>query len=111
MAIACIQNENLGKGKETDLLSISFSSTDYVGHAFGIRSVEVEDTYLRLDKDIESLLNYLDKELGKDTYMVFLTADHGAAEVPNYLNDLKMPAGIINESRINQELKNHMRCT
>ena len=84
-AKAAIENENLGKGSYTDFLAISFSSTDYIGHKFGPQSIEIEDTYLRLDKDIEKLINYLDTKVGKSNYTLFLTADHGAVHVPAYL--------------------------
>jgi predicted AlkP superfamily pyrophosphatase or phosphodiesterase len=107
LALACIKNESLGKDTETDLLTLSFSSPDYVGHSFGIRSVEIEDVYLRLDKDLGKLLNYLDKEVGKGNYTVFLTADHGAAEVPDFLADAKIPAGLISEKEIIKQVKKH----
>ena len=84
--------ENLGKTEYTDFLALSFSSTDYVGHKFGPQSVEIEDTYLRIDKDLEDLLNFLDTNVGKNKYTVFLTADHGAVNVPAYLQSLKIPA-------------------
>lgn len=88
-----IIKENLGKGKYTDFLAISYSSTDYVGHQFGVASKEVEDTYIRLDKDLASLLKFLDTQVGKDNYTVFLTADHAAVQVPSYLQSLKIPGG------------------
>lgn len=88
-----ILSENLGKGKYTDFLTISFSSTDYIGHQFGVDSKEVEDTYLRLDKDIARLLKILDKEVGKGNYTLFLTADHAAVQVPSFMKSLKIPAG------------------
>ena len=84
--------ENLGKSEHTDFLTISFSSTDYVGHKFGPQSIEIEDTYLRLDRDLKDLLSFLDKEVGTDNYTVFLTADHGVVNVPAYLQSLKIPA-------------------
>jgi len=82
-AIAAIKNEAMGVDNITDFLTVSYSSTDYVGHQFGVNSVEVEDTYIRLDKDLEKLFSYLDKEVGEGKYTVFLTADHGAVNVPN----------------------------
>lgn len=109
LAIACLKGENLGKDQITDLLAISFSSTDYVGHAYGPRSVEVEDTYLRLDKDLEELLNVLDNEVGKNEYLCFLTADHGACDVPNHLMSVKIPAGYANAKAIESELKAALR--
>ena len=72
-----IESENLGKDNITDFLAISFSSTDYVGGIFlGPRSIELQDTYLRLDETIADFLAYLDKTVGKGNYLVFLTADH-----------------------------------
>lgn len=92
MAKATIDGELLGKDEWTDFLAVSFSSTDIVGHAMGPNSVEVEDVYIRLDKNIEDILNKLDKEIGKGEYLVFLTADHAVADVPQYLKDLRIPA-------------------
>ncbi|TVZ57025.1 type I phosphodiesterase/nucleotide pyrophosphatase [Lutibacter sp. Hel_I_33_5] len=91
-AKAAILGENLGKNKATDFLSISFSSTDYVGHRFGVDAVETEDTYLRLDKDLADLFSFLDTQVGKENYTIFLTSDHGAARAPSYLQSLKIPA-------------------
>ncbi len=109
MAIACLKAEKMGKGGVTDLLCISFSTPDIIAHAFGPRSIEVEDIYLRLDKDIEEILNALDAEVGKGNYTVFLTADHGGADVPNHLTDNKIPAGFAYESVIRQETKKFMQ--
>lgn len=92
MAKATIDGEEMGKDEWTDFLTVSFSSPDIVGHAMGPNSVEIEDLYIRLDKNIEDLLNKLDKEVGKGQYLVFLTADHAVADVPQYLKDLKLPA-------------------
>ncbi|WP_435263705.1 alkaline phosphatase PafA [Tenacibaculum sp. nBUS_03] len=94
-AKAAIIGENLGKSNYTDFLTVSYSSTDYVGHQFGVASKEIEDTYLRLDKDLASLFKFLDTEVGKGNYTLFLTADHAATEVPSYLKSVKIPAGYI----------------
>jgi predicted AlkP superfamily pyrophosphatase or phosphodiesterase len=93
-ALSALRSEQLGKGTHTDFLAISFSSPDYAGHAFGPHSVELEDIYLRFDKEIEDLLNNLDSEVGKNNYVVFLTADHGVADIPAYLKKNKVPAGV-----------------
>ncbi|GAA3564970.1 alkaline phosphatase PafA [Snuella lapsa] len=98
-AIAAISGEALGEDDITDVLAVSFSCTDYVGHNFGVNSKEVEDTYIRLDKDLERLFNNLDKNVGKNNYTVFLTADHGAVDVPAYLQSVKIPAGYLNNSK------------
>lgn len=105
LAIECLKSESLGKDEFADILCISFSSTDIIGHAVGIRAVEIEDAYLRLDKDLEELLNALDAEVGKDNYTLFLTADHGGADVPNYLKDMKIPAGLAKPTIIEFDLK------
>lgn len=81
-----IQNEDLGKDAITDFLTISCSSTDYVGHQYGPNSIEIEDTYLRLDKDLEELFNYLDKTIGNGNYLFFISADHGVANAPEFLS-------------------------
>ena len=104
-AISAIKNEKLGDDSVTDMLTISFSSTDYIGHQFGPTSVEVEDTYLRLDKDIETFLNFLDKEVGKDKYLMFLTADHGASDNVNYMKSKNISAGFYDEKEIEKKLK------
>ena len=88
-----IRNEKLGTGAETDMLCISLSSTDYIGHRFGPNSLEQEDTYIRLDKDIAEFLNFLDNSLGKNNYLLFLSADHGSPQIANYLKEKKYDAG------------------
>jgi predicted AlkP superfamily pyrophosphatase or phosphodiesterase len=94
-AIAALKGEGLGKNTVTDFFTISFSSTDLVGHSMGPNSVEIEDTYLRLDKNIENILAKLDEEVGKGNYLVFLTADHAVVEVPQSLKDSKIPGGYL----------------
>ncbi|HTN20572.1 MAG TPA: alkaline phosphatase PafA [Pelobium sp.] len=88
-----IKNEQMGKGANTDFLAVSFSSTDYVGHKYGVNAIETEDVYLRMDKNLEDLFNTLDATVGKGQYTVFLSADHGAAHNPVFLTDHKVPAG------------------
>lgn len=103
-AIAAIEGEQLGKDDITDVLTVSFSSTDYVGHNFGVNAKETEDTYLRLDKDLERLFNELDAKVGKGNYTVFLTADHGAPYVPAFLNSQKIPGGLLNFNDVKTDL-------
>lgn len=104
-AIEAIKGEDLGKDNITDVLTVSFSSTDYVGHKFGVNSKEIEDTYIRLDKDLERFFNVLDTEIGKGSYTVFLTADHGAVEVPSYLQSAKIPSGYLNNNERKEKFK------
>ena len=94
-ALAAIENEKLGMGNYTDFLTVSFSSPDYAGHAFGPNSIEVEDIYLKLDQNIAEILSKLDAKLGKNNYLVFLSADHGVADVPGFWKQNKMPAGVL----------------
>lgn len=103
-AKAAIESEKLGKGAVTDFLAVSISSTDYVGHSFGPNSIEIEDTYLRLDKDIESFLIYLDTKVGKGNYTLFLSADHGVAHVPAFLAEHKIPGGTFEDADILKDL-------
>lgn len=105
LAIECIKKEELGKDNFIDLFCISFSSTDIISHSYGPRSMEVEDTYLRLDKDLEEILNTLDKEVGKGNYSVFLTADHGGADVSSHLIDKKIPAGYMDAKELAKSIK------
>lgn len=99
-----IENENLGKDDVTDFLTLSFSSTDYVGHILGPRSIELQDTYLRLDESIAEFLIYLDKTVGKDNYLLFLTADHAGAENVTYLKDNKYDVDNINTKKFEKDL-------
>ena len=97
LAFEVIKNEQLGKDDITDLLTISFSSPDYIGHQFGPYSVEIQDTYLRLDKEIAELLTFLEKQVGENEFMVFLTADHGVVDIPQHAIDNQLPGGYFEE--------------
>jgi predicted AlkP superfamily pyrophosphatase or phosphodiesterase len=110
-AKAAIESEQLGKGEVTDFLALSCSSTDYIGHKMGVNAVEVEDTYLRLDRDLASFLACLDKQVGKGNYTVFLSADHGAAHNPNFLTDHKVPAGFWDGARVQKDLNTFLEQT
>jgi len=87
-----VEGYQLGSGPVTDFLTINCASTDYVGHIFGPNSIEVEDTYLRLDQDLGKFFAYLDARLGKGQYTVFLTADHGAAHAIGFMQQHEIPA-------------------
>lgn len=104
MAKAAIENEELGKDDITDFLAVSFSSTDYVGHRFGVNAIETEDTYLRLDADLAEFFTFLDNEIGEGNYTVFLTADHAAAHNATFLSDHNIPAGIWPSGELLKEL-------
>lgn len=100
-----IEKEALGKDEVTDFLAVSFSSTDYVGHILGPRSIELQDTYLRLDETIADFLNYLDKTVGKGNYLLFLTADHAGAENTQFLKDNKYNVTNVEPKDITKGLK------
>jgi hypothetical protein len=89
--MAAIESESMGVDNITDFIAISLSSPDYIGHAFGPNSIEVEDTYIKLDQQIASFFDYLDKKIGKGKYTFFMTADHAVAHVPAFMNQHKMP--------------------
>ncbi|WP_296622284.1 alkaline phosphatase PafA [Marivirga sp.] len=92
LAISTMEGEEMGQDDITDFLALSFSSTDYIGHGFGPRSVEVQDTYIKLDQEIARLFKHLDEKVGEGNYLIFVTSDHGCGEVPEYLQTNKIPA-------------------
>jgi predicted AlkP superfamily pyrophosphatase or phosphodiesterase len=105
LAIETIKSENLGKNAASDFLAVSFSSPDYIGHYFGPNSVEQEDNYIRLDKDLAELIAYIETQVGKNNALIFLTADHAAPEVPAYLSSINIPSGYVDENKIAKKLK------
>lgn len=105
MALEALKNEKLGKGKSTDFLAVSFSTPDYVGHGFGPNSVEEEDIYLRLDRDLAELLNAFDAQVGKGNYLLFLSADHGVMDVTDLWKKNRLPAGRLNIGQVNTAVK------
>ncbi len=92
-AIATILNEKLGQDNNTDFLSVIFSATKNIDDLYGNKSVELEDTYLRLDKDIAHLVDFINQQVGKKNVLIILTSDHGVSENPEYLKSIKIPAG------------------
>ena len=96
-------NEQLGADEVTDYLSVSFSSTDYVGHVFGPSSLEAEDNILRLDRAIGELLSFVDAKVGLENALVVLSADHGGPDTPGYLNSLGIPAGYVDPESWDRE--------
>jgi arylsulfatase A-like enzyme len=92
----------------TDFLAVSFSSTDILGHETTAQSVELEDMYIRLDETLALLLNYLDEKVGKGSYTIFLTSDHGVAENPQYLRDQKNHGGYFSHNKLKAELNQYL---
>tara|TARA_R110002012_G_scaffold318227_1_gene536143 strand:- start:84401 stop:86086 length:1686 start_codon:yes stop_codon:yes gene_type:complete len=110
-AIASLDGEGLGVDAITDFLAVSYSSTDYVGHKYGVNSKEVQDSYVRLDQDIERLLRTLDVKVGKGEYTVFLTADHAAVHVPAFLKDAKIPGGYTDSKATKERFSEFLKYT
>ncbi|ANH83972.1 nucleotide pyrophosphatase [Niabella ginsenosidivorans] len=108
-AKAAVDGYQLGTGAFTDFLTINCASTDYVGHKYGPNSMEVEDVYLRLDKDLETFFNYLDQKVGKGQYLVFLTADHGAAHAIGFMQAHKIPADFFESGKVGKALNEMLK--
>ncbi|MEC8802516.1 MAG: alkaline phosphatase family protein, partial [Bacteroidota bacterium] len=90
-ALAAIDGAELGQDDVTDLLALSFSATDYVGHRVGPHAQETMDMYLRLDLELKRLFDALDEKVGRGQWTAFLSADHGGANVPSHAASMGMP--------------------
>ncbi|MEX0721516.1 MAG: alkaline phosphatase PafA [Balneolaceae bacterium] len=108
LAIATMEGAKLGRNSTTDILAIGFSAVDAVGHFFGPASKELQDTFLRLDRNIAQLLKYVDQEHGKENVLIFLTSDHGVAHVPDYVTSQKIPGGHFDISENMNALSEHL---
>ena len=109
IAQLAVENEQLGADNITDFLAISLSTPDMLGHKFGVNSAKIEDCYLRLDKDLGDFLKFLDEKIGKNNYLLFLTADHACAHNAQFLKDNKMNAGIFNDNLILKNLNEKLQ--
>ena len=98
-----IENEDVGSDATTDYLAVSFSSTDYVGHIFGISSLEAEDNLLRLDRALAVLLSFVDKQVGLENTLVILAGDHGGPEAPGLLNQYGIEAEYVDPGAWDKE--------
>lgn len=110
-ARAAIEGERLGMGSETDMLTVSCSSTDILGHRVGTHAVEMEDMYLRLDRQLADFLTFLDGKIGRGEYLVFLSADHGGANNVRYLRDRRIPSGYWPEDSVAASLNKALEAT
>ncbi|WP_245586821.1 alkaline phosphatase PafA [Sediminibacterium salmoneum] len=110
MAKAAVLAEELGKDAITDMLAVSFSSPDYVGHSFGPNSWEVVDNYIKLDEELGKFFEFLDATVGKGKYTAFLSADHAVAHVPGFMKENKLPGGTLDDKaamdEMNKAIKN-----
>ena len=111
MAIAALHGEKLGKGKYTDMLCVSYSQTDIIGHEWGTRGSHTDEAYLQLDKDVARLLRALDAQVGSGNYIVFLTADHGAAHNWRYQREHNLPGGPFYGGDFQKALNDHLAKT
>jgi len=107
-AKAALVGEQLGADNITDFLAISFSSPDYIGHSYGPNSIESEDAFLRLDKELGSFLDFLDSKVGKGQYTVFLSADHGVIQTPEFLIENKLPGGRVFMTTVTNNLNKEL---
>lgn len=112
MAEAAIRNEQLGKGDATDMLCVSISSTDAISHQTGTwfsKGKENEEVFLTLDRDMKAFFDFLDAQVGKDGYLLFLTADHGGSHNPNTLNEHKLPGGGVDFGEVKRTLNEQLK--
>ncbi len=96
LAIAAIVNEELGQRGVSDMIHIGFNATKYLADKYSTWSLEIQDTYLRLDQDIAHLLGFLDDQLGLENVVVYLTAENAVADDPRYLEESRIPSGFFN---------------
>jgi len=97
-AISAIVEKELGKNGVTDWINISFDAGKYLAGRYSTWSMETEDLYLRLDKDIAHLLEFLDSYIGLENVLIYLTADQAVADDPAYLAETKIPSGYFNSN-------------
>lgn len=108
MAIAALDGEQLGQGGETDMLCVSFSQTDVIGHQWSTRGEHTDEAYMELDKDIAKLLKALDEKVGRGNYLLFLTADHGAAHNWKFMEDHGLNGGKWQSGQIRKDLEKYI---
>jgi arylsulfatase A-like enzyme len=108
MAIAALNGEELGEGDETDMLCVSYSQTDVIGHKWGTRGEHTDEAYLELDKDLARLFAALDEQVGRGNYLAFLTADHAAAHNYQFMQDHKLAAGKWSSGDVREELEKYV---
>ena len=108
-AATLLEERRLGEDADPDLMAISLSGTDYIGHAFGPDSLEMRDNLVRLDRALASFFSLLDEAVGPDNYAVFLTSDHGVVPIPEYQAKRGLPAGRLGMENISREVNLGLR--
>ena len=111
MAIAALRGERLGCRETTDMLCVSYSETDIIGHEWGTRGEHTDKAYTELDKDLARLLEAIDEQVGKGNYLLFLTADHGAAHNWNFMREHNMPAGPLMVDSLKNAMEKRIKAT
>jgi predicted AlkP superfamily pyrophosphatase or phosphodiesterase len=109
LAETAIDQLGLGKGGGTDYLGVGYSSTDHVGHAYGPQSWEVQDMYVRLDKDLGELLKHLDDKVGAGNYVIALSADHGVVPTPESMAQSGADAGELHIPEVQQKIEDTLK--
>ncbi len=105
LAETAVDQLGLGKSGATDFLGVSYSSIDYVGHAFGPRSREIQDILITLDKDLGDLFAHLDKKVGRGNYVVALSADHGVVPIPDDMARTGADAGVLRLAELQEKIE------
>lgn len=108
MAIAALKGEQLGQDNVVDMLCVSFSQTDVIGHKWGTRGERIDEAYLELDKDLARLFKTLDEYVGEGNYLVFLTADHGAAHNEKFKQNHGLNAGPWHSEELKASLEQYI---
>lgn len=104
-----MKEEQVGRGPDTDLLAVSFSATDYIGHMYGPNSLEAEDNLLRLDLTLARLLRLVDQQVGLDNTLIVLSSDHGVDAIPEYRTQQGLPAGRLTPEKLVADLNRLLR--
>ncbi|NMC37264.1 MAG: alkaline phosphatase family protein [Bacteroidales bacterium] len=107
-ALKLVESEGLGRDETPDFLAICYSSTDYIGHRFGPSSVEMGDAIYRLDKEVETIITYLNEKLGKKNYLVYFTSAHGVSEIPTVMEYSRIPSGYFKQNQALQLLRSYL---
>ncbi len=108
-AVSAIVNENLGKDEYCDYLNISFTASSNITKKFSIRSVEIADTYIRLDRDLQHFINFINDFVGIENTIIILTSDRGSTDSPKLLKSVNMPGGYFKDKNAETLLKSFVR--
>jgi len=108
-AISAMVNENLGKDNYCDYLNVAFTATGEITKKFGIRSIELEDAYVRLDRDLKHFLNFINDFVGLENTVIILTSDRGSSDSPRLLREINMPGGFFKDKNAETLLNSFLR--